>query len=107
MVIVPLGGMPRVMSEVPAVSGRVPVPVAGRRVGGREGDEVPVEDDAPVAVWIALCRAEVSALLVLTSALWVAMPANPLPLFTISFPTEVMNELADVWDCDCSRALFQ
>lgn len=82
---------PRPSSEVPDVSGTVPVPAAGAATVGVEEAEVEVEVEGDVvdevealdvdepldAVLSALCTAAVSAVLTRLKAVWLAILARP------------------------------
>jgi hypothetical protein len=87
----PLVKKPRPNSDVPLVSGTVPVPVAAAATTGAAALEAAEldEDDEPVALvdedavgladvgFSAPCTAAVSAVLTRSSAVWLAMLAKP------------------------------
>src|SRR5580704_5611250 len=112
-VMAPFGGMPSVNSDVPVVSGTVPVPIAGVATAGVEGvdglelddatalDE-PVDDELPV--WVccnSLWIAAVSAVLVRLSAVWLARLARPWVSLVMALPMELISAALAVWVCDC------
>jgi hypothetical protein len=94
-VIAPSAGIPRVNSEVLAMSGTVPVPVAGEPEEPEEPEELEeleeleleeedafesLDDDAvelPALPEIALCSAAESAVLTRFKAVWLARLARP------------------------------
>jgi hypothetical protein len=91
-VTVPFARIPSENSEVPVVTGTVPVPVAGpsnERVEPEEFEELEELDalfdddevealEPPLSVWSAACTAEVRASLVRFKAVWLARLASPL-----------------------------
>jgi hypothetical protein len=110
-VIVPPGRMPRLDSEVLAVSGAVPVPVAGAPVVEELDEELeddPVElvgdDDEPLSI---SCIAATSCELTRLSASPLAMLALPLDSVVIASPMALISDVlalaAELCDCDCCQ----
>jgi len=95
-VIVLFGAIPRVNSDVPPVSGIVPVPVAGEPVV--EAGVLEPFDDVELLVWdwTALCAAASSSELTRSKAVWLAMLARPLTSLVMSEPIAVISALLAV-----------
>jgi hypothetical protein len=101
---------PRPSSEVPDVSGTVPVPVAGAAkvtVELEDADELEDEDDAVEALdadelldegLSALCTAAVSAVLTRVKAVWLAMLDRPVDSVVVAPNIWVMT--AELSACD-------
>src|SRR5580658_1681471 len=112
-VMTPFGGMPSVNSDVPAVSGTVPVPIAGVATAGAAGaDALDPDDDVELEElvgdelpdWVccnSLWIAAVSAVLVRLSAVWLAMLARPWVRLVMALPMAVISAALAVWVCDC------
>jgi len=118
--IFPPARIPRVNSDVVAVSGAVPVPIAGE--GAEEPAEFELEDDAdepvelldaaevelpalPVVPWSTFWIAAVSWELTRSSAVWFAMLARPDDSVVIALPMTLMRAslCAWAWLARCER----
>jgi hypothetical protein len=105
----PLVKKPRPNSDVPFVSGTVPVPVAGALTTGAaaaldedEADEVVelVDDDAVELADVgfsAPCTAAVSAVLTRVRAVWLAMLAKPVDSVVVA--PNIWSMTAELSDC--------
>ena len=117
--IVPFLGIPSVNSDVEAVTGTVPVPIAGEpeelvpgeaELAGEAEEAVALfeEDDAsPEDDCSTLCAATVKAAFTRFNAVWLAMLAMPLNWLVITEPIAEIRAslLASDWSRCC--ALFQ
>ncbi len=98
-VMVPFGGIPRVNSDVLAVRGTVPVPVAGDPEA-EEGALEPLDDDdvePACEACTAPCNAAVSWALTRANAVLFAMPARPCASLATALPMPVMSAVLNAW----------